>query len=194
MWYNLRFWKNVLLGILVFMLIHLCTSCGTTKYVPKYVYVTDTTKNESRDTLLNERFVKAYEALVKLQQESKETKIKETTHVKDSISPIYDKDGKKTGENKTHIVIKTIDSSEVSNLKETISHLQSYKDSTTIYKHQIDSLAKIKNKNTPYYIEKKLNVFQKALIVMGVVFLTILFIYLCAVIKNIIKKIRAKTS
>lgn len=192
MWHNFRFWKNVLFGILVLMLIHLCTSCGTTKYVPKYVYVTDTTKNESRDTLLNERFVKAYEALVKLQQESKETKIKETIHVKDSISPIYDKDGKKTGENKTHIVIKTIDSSEVSSLNKTIGHLQSYKDSTSIYKHQVDSLTKIKNKEVPYYIEKKLNVYQKTLIAVGGVFLTILFIYLCAVIINVIKKIKAK--
>lgn len=192
MWHDLIKLKNILLGVLVLVLMHLCTSCGTTKYVPKYVYVTDTTKNSSRDTLLNERFVKAYEELLKFQQQSKETKIKETTHVQDSVSPIYDKDGKKTGENKTHIVIKTVESSEVSSLKETIDHLKVYKDSTAIYKHQVDSLANIKNKEVPYYIDKKLNVFQKALIVMGVVFLTILFIYFCAVIKNIIKKIRAK--
>lgn len=176
--------KHIILFVLIVLLSTFLVGCGSTKYVPTYIYVADTTKSNTNDSTLEKRFVSAYEQLLLLQKEKSEKKIKESIHEKDSVSPIYDKEGNKTGENHYHSSVKIIESSEVSTLKEEISHLQTYKDSINIFKQKIDSLQNIKNKNIPYYIEKKLNGVQKSLMALGALFLLIVLIMLCAIIKN----------
>jgi len=165
---KVKSWKSVVCLMLSLFFV----GCSTSKYVPAPTYITDTSKDVSIDTTLNERFIQAFEALSRIQLENRESKVKETTQEKDSVAPRYDVNGKKTGEDHFYSKVMTIETSEVSSLKETISHLQSYKDSTSLYKKKIDSLMEEKSKDTPYYIykEKKFNVIQQALMVIGGVF------------------------
>lgn len=194
MWYNMKLWKYAVSFVFVLVMVHLMASCASTKYAPTPIYVTDTTKSSVADSTLNERFVKAFESLLKLQQEKRETSIKETTHEKDSVAPRYDAKGNKTGEDHYHSKVTKIESKEVSTLKETISHLQHYKDSTAILRHKVDSLMEVKNKPIPYYIEKKLNVVHKIFIGFGLIFLALVSAYVMAVIVNVLKKKKRKKS
>lgn len=191
MWYSTKLRKYSIGFVLTLVLIRLLTSCASNKYVPTPIYVTDTTKSSVVDSTLNGRFINAFESLLKLQQEKKETSIKETTHEKDSVAPRYDAKGNKTGEDHYHSKVTKIESKEVLSLKETISHLQHYKDSTAYLMHKIDSLTKVNDKTTPYYIEKKLNVVHRIFIGLGMVFLFLVSLYVMAVIVNVIKKNRS---
>lgn len=192
MWYNVKMWKYAICVIVAFIVVYALTGCASTKRISKTVYVTDTTKLSTSDTILNRRFIEAFEALVKQQEKSVEKRVMETTHINDSTAPKFDKNGNHIGDDHYRTVVRTIESSEVTNLKEKIEHLQGYKDSTVYLRHQVDSLTKLKDKGTPYYIEKKLNVVQKTLMWLGVVFLLVILFYLYAVIKNIVSKFKCK--
>lgn len=187
MWYKKKRLK--IMTLFVVMLIFVCcfTGCTTTKYVPMPVTVSEQIQSTTYDSVLNKRFVEAFEKLIQVHEKTNETKIKESLHEKDSIAPIYDDTGKKVGEDRFHTKEISRESIEVSNLQEKLSYLQTYKDSCSVYKSTIDSLNKVKEKVTSYYIEKKLNVVQKTLIVLGSIFGCIILIYLFLVVKNFIR-------
>lgn len=188
MWYNVRYWKTAIVIVAMLVLTLSFTGCGTTKYVPTPITVSEQVHNTSNDSILNKRFVEAFEKLIQMQENSKETKIKQTIHEKDSIAPRYDDTGKKIGEDRFHVKEINTESSEVTILKEKLAYLQSYKDSCSVYRHKIDSIRSEKDKVQPYYIEKKLNVIQKTLMVMGGIFIGFVLIYILLVIRNYWKK------
>lgn len=188
MWYNVRFWKTAIAIVAMLVLTISFTGCGTTKYVPTPITVSEKNESVGNDSVLNKRFVEAFEKLIQLQESTKETKIKQTIQVKDSIAPRYDETGKKVGEDRFHFKEINTESSEVSTLKEKLSYLQTYKDSCSVYKSRLDSIKREKDKVQPYYVEKKLNVIQKSLIVMGGLFAGFVLIYILLVIRNVWKK------
>ena len=188
MWYNVKYWKTAITIVAMLILALSFTGCVTTKYVPTPITVSENNESASNDSVLNKRFVESLEKLIYMQENTKETKVKQTIIVKDSVAPRYDDAGKKVGEDKFHIKEINTESSEVSTLKEKLSYLQTYKDSCSVYKSRIDSIKREKDKEQPYYIEKKLNVIQNSLMVMGGIFAGFVLIYILLVIRNVWKK------
>lgn len=117
---------------------------------------------------------------------------KEKTHIKDSTASKYDANGNKVGEDKFHYEYHEISQEDVQILRDSISSLKEYKDSTAIYRSKCDSLVSVISKISKdrIYVEKQLSKTDRAFLNIGKIASVCLFICLLALLGWIYWKVK----
>lgn len=152
---------RVVIAIAVAMLIlsMICRCKTKERVVEKQTYITDKRNEAKWDSLFNARLVKELELYRASHKESVKSTTKEKTHVKDSTASKYDANGNKVGEDKFHYEYHEISQEDVQILRDSISSLKEYKDSSAIYHSKCDSLISVISKisKDKVYVEKQLS-------------------------------------
>ena len=171
---------RVVIAIAVAMLIlsMFCRCKSKERLVEKQTYITDKSNYAKWDSLFNARLVKELESYRSSHKESVKSTTKENTHIKDSTASKYDANGNKVGEDRFHYEYHEISQEDVQILRDSISILKEYKDSTSIYHSKYDSLMSVINKisKDKVYVEKQLSKTDKFFIRLGRVSFAILII------------------
>lgn len=171
---------RVVIAIAVSMLIlsMFCRCKVKERVIEKQTYITDKRNEAKWDSLFNARLIKELESYKVSQKESVKSTTKEKTHVKDSTASKYDANGNKVGEDRFHYEYHEISQEDVQILRDSISSLKEYKDSTSIYHSKCDSLTSVINEisKDKVYVEKKLSKTDKFFIRIGRVSFAILII------------------
>lgn len=171
---------RVVIAISVAMLIlsMFCRCKTKERVVEKQTYITDKRNDAKWDSLFNARLIKELESYKASHKESVKSTTKEKTHVKDSTASKYDANGNKVGEDRFHYEYHEISQEDVQILRDSISILKEYKDSTSIYHSKYDSLMSVINKisKDKVYVEKQLSKTDKFFIRIGRVSFAILIL------------------
>ena len=171
---------KVVIAIAVAMLIlSIFCRCKTKeRVIEKQTYITDKRNEAKWDSLFNARLVKELESYRSSHKESMKSTTKEKTHIKDSTASKYDANGNKVGEDRFHYEYHEISQEDVQILRDSISSLKEYKDSTSIYHSKYDSLMSVINKisKDKVYVEKQLSKTDKFFIRLGRVSFAILIL------------------
>ena len=171
---------RVVIAISVAMLIlSIFCRCKTKeRVIEKQTYITDKRNEAKWDSLFNARLVKELESYRSSHKESMKSTTKEKTHIKDSTASKYDANGNKVGEDRFHYEYHEISQEDVQILRDSISILKEYKDSTSIYHSKYDSLMSVINKMSKdkVYVEKQLSKTDKFFIRLGRVSFAILIL------------------
>ena len=171
---------RVVIAIAVAMLIlsMFCRCKAKERVIEKQTYITDKRNEAKWDSLFNARLVKELESYRASHKESMKSTTKENTHVKDSTASKYDVNGNKVGEDRFHYEYHEISQEDVQILRDSISSLKEYKDSTSIYHSKYDSLMSVINKisKDKVYVEKQLSKTDKFFIRIGRVSFSILIL------------------
>ena len=171
---------KVVIAIAVSMMIlsMFCRCKAKERLVEKQTYITDNRNDAKWDSLFNARLIKELELYKASHKESVKSTTNEKTHVKDSTSSKYDANGNKVGEDRFHYEYHEISHEDVQILRDSISILKEYKDSTSIYHSKCDSLMSVINKisKDKIYVEKQLSKTDKFLIRIGRVSFAILIL------------------
>ena len=171
---------RVVIAISVAMLIlSIFCRCKTKeRVIEKQTYITDKRNEAKWDSLFNARLVKELESYRASHKESVKSTTKENTHIKDSTASKYDANGNKVGEDRFHYEYHEISQEDVQILRDSISSLKEYKDSTSIYHSKYDSLMSVINKisKDKVYVEKQLSKTDKFFIRLGRVSFAILIL------------------
>ena len=171
---------KVVITIAVSMLIlsMFCRCKAKERVIEKQTYITDKRNEAKWDSLFNARLVKELESYRASHKESVKSTTKENTHIKDSTASKYDANGNKVGEERFHYEYHEISQEDVQILRDSISSLKEYKDSTSIYHSKYDSLMSVINKisKDKVYVEKQLSKTDKFFIRLGRVSFAILIL------------------
>mgnify|MGYP001774365149 FL=1 len=171
---------RVVIAIAVAMLIlsMFCRCKTKERVVEKQTYITDKRNEAKWDSLFNARLVKELELYRASHKESVKSTTKEKTHVKDSTASKYDANGNKVGEDKFHYEYHEISQEDVQILRDSISSLKEYKDSSAIYHSKCDSLISVISKisKDKVYVEKQLSKTDKFFLRLGRVSFAILIL------------------
>ena len=171
---------RVVIAIAVAMLIlsMFCRCKAKERVIEKQTYITDKRNEAKWDSLFNARLIKELESYKVSHKESVKSTTKEKTHVKDSTASKYDANGNKVGEDRFHYEYHEISQEDVQILRDSISILKEYKDSTSIYHSKYDSLMSVINKMSKdkVYVEKQLSKTDKFFIRLGRVSFSILIL------------------
>ena len=171
---------KVVITIAVAMLIisMFCRCKAKERVIEKQTYITDKRNEAKWDSLFNARLVKELESYRASHKESVKSTTKENTHIKDSTASKYDANGNKVGEDRFHYEYHEISQEDVQILRDSISSLKEYKDSTSIYHSKYDSLMSVINKisKDKVYVEKQLSKTDKFFIRLGRVSFAILIL------------------
>lgn len=171
---------RVVIAIAVAMLIlsMICRCKTKERVVEKQTYITDKRNEAKLDSLFNARLVKELELYRASHKESVKSTTKEKTHVKDSTASKYDANGNKVGEDKFHYEYHEISQEDVQILRDSISSLKEYKDSSAIYHSKCDSLISVISKisKDKVYVEKQLSKTDKFFLRLGRVSFAILIL------------------
>ena len=171
---------KVVITIAVSMLIlsMFCRCKAKERVIEKQTYITDKRNEAKWDSLFNARLVKELESYRASHKESVKSTTKENTHIKDSTASKYDANGNKVGEDRFHYEYHEISQEDVQILRDSISILKEYKDSTSIYHSKYDSLMSVINKisKDKVYVEKQLSKTDKFFIRLGRVSFAILIL------------------
>ena len=171
---------KVVITIAVAMLIlsMFCRCKAKERVIEKQTYITDKRNEAKWDSLFNARLIKELESYKVSHKESVKSTTKEKTHVKDSTASKYDANGNKVGEDRFHYEYHEISQEDVQILRDSISILKEYKDSTSIYHSKYDSLMSVINKMSKdkVYVEKQLSKTDKFFIRLGRVSFSILIL------------------
>ena len=171
---------RVVIAIAVSMLIlsMFCRCKAKERVIEKQTYITDKRNEAKWDSLFNARLVKELESYRASHKESVKSTTKENTHIKDSTASKYDANGNKVGEDRFHYEYHEISQEDVQILRDSISSLKEYKDSTSIYHSKYDSLMSVINKisKDKVYVEKQLSKTDKFFIRLGRVSFAILIL------------------
>lgn len=171
---------RVVIAIAVAMLIlsMICRCKTKERVVEKQTYITDKRNEAKWDSLFNARLVKELELYRASHKESVKSTTKEKTHVKDSTASKYDANGNKVGEDKFHYEYHEISQEDVQILRDSISSLKEYKDSSAIYHSKCDSLISVISKisKDKVYVEKQLSKTDKFFLRLGRVSFMILIL------------------
>ena len=169
---------RVVIAIAVAMLIlsMFCRCKAKERVIEKQTYITDKRNEAKWDSLFNARLVKELESYRASHKEYVKSTTKEKTHIKDSTSSKYDANGNKVGEDRFHYEYHEISQEDIQILRDSISSLKEYKDSTSIYHSKCDSLISVINKisKDKVYVEKQLSKTDKLFIRIGRVSFVIL--------------------
>lgn len=114
-----RHWIIYLFVWMAFFLTLFLTSCKT-KTVTQDHYITDTSVSKGLDQTWQERYVAAFEQMVQVRKQEKESSYRETTHTKDSTSTMVDANGKPIKTESWHEVITNKESKEVTRLQDSL--------------------------------------------------------------------------
>ena len=171
---------SVVIAIAVAMLIlsMFCRCKAKERVIEKQTYITDKRNEAKWDSLFNARLVKELESYRASHKEYVKSTTKEKTHIKDSTSSKYDANGNKVGEDRFHYEYHEISQEDIQILRDSISSLKEYKDSTSIYHSKCDSLISVINKisKDKVYVEKQLSKTDKFFIRIGRVSFAILIL------------------
>lgn len=171
---------RVVIAIAVAMLIlsMICRCKTKERVVEKQTYITDKRNEAKWDSLFNARLVKELELYRASHKESVKSTTKEKTHVKDSTASKYDANGNKVGEDKFHYEYHEISQEDVQILRDSVSSLKEYKDSSAIYHSKCDSLISVISKisKDKVYVEKQLSKTDKFFLRLGRVSFAILIL------------------
>ena len=171
---------RVVIAIAVAMLIlsMFCRCKAKERVIEKQTYITDKRNEAKWDSLFNARLIKELESYKVSHKKSVKSTTKEKTHVKDSTASKYDANGNKVGEDRFHYEYHEISQEDVQILRDSISILKEYKDSTSIYHSKYDSLMSVINKMSKdkVYVEKQLSKTDKFFIRLGRVSFAILIL------------------
>ena len=171
---------RVVIAIAVAMLIlsMFCRCKAKERVIEKQTYITDKRNEAKWDSLFNARLVKELESYRASHKEYAKSTTKENTHIKDSTASKYDANGNKVGEDRFHYEYHEISQEDIQILRDSISSLKEYKDSTSIYHSKCDSLMSVINKisKDKIYVEKQLSKTDKFFIRIGRVSFAILIL------------------
>ena len=178
---NLKFnwWKLlVICSISMLILSMFCRCKAKERVIEKQTYITDKRNEAKWDSIFNARLIKELELYKASHKESVKSTTKEKTHVKDSTASKYDANGNKVGEDRFHYEYHEISQEDIQILRDSISSLKEYKDSTSIYHSKCDSLISVINKisKDKVYVEKQLSKTDKFFIRIGIVSFAILIL------------------
>ena len=182
---NLKFnwWKwLVICSISMLILSMFCRCKAKERVIEKQTYITDKRNEAKWDSLFNARLVKELESYRASHKEYVKSTTKEKTHIKDSTSSKYDENGNKVGEDRFHYEYHEISQEDIQILRDSISSLKEYKDSTSIYHSKCDSLISVINKisKDKVYVEKQLSKTDRAFLNIGKIASVCLFIGILA--------------
>lgn len=185
---------KVVITIAVAMLIlsMFCRCKAKERLVEKQTYITDKRNDAKWDSLFNARLIKELELYKASHKESVKSTTKEKTHVKDSTASKYDANGNKVGEDRFHYEYHEISHEDVQILRDSISSLKEYKDSTSIYQSKCDSLMSVINEisKDKVYVEKQLSKTDMTFLNIGKISSVCLFIGILAFIGWIYWKLK----
>lgn len=171
---------RVLIAIAVAMLIlSMFCRCNTKeRVIEKQTYITDKRNEAKWDSLFNAKLIKELESYKASHKESVKSTTKEKTHIRDSTASKYDANGNKIGEDRFHYEYHEISQEYVQTLRDSISSLKEYKDSTAIYHNKCDSLVSVISKisKDKVYVEKQLSKTDKVFLNIGKIASVCLFI------------------
>lgn len=188
---------RVVIAIAVAMLIlsMFCRCKAKERLVDKQTYITDMRNDEKWDSLFNVRLIKELELYKASHNESMKSTTKEKTHIKDSTASKYDSNGNKVGEDRFHYEYHEISLEDIQILRDSISSLKEYKDSTSIYHSKCDSLMSVINEisKDKVYVEKQLSKTDKFFLRLGRVSFTILILVVVVFIGYLIIKNRKRS-
>ena len=168
----------VAIAVAMMLLSMFCRCKAKERLVEKQTYITDKRNDAKWDSLFNARLIKELELYKASHKESIKSTTKEKTHIKDSTASKYDANGNKVGEDRFHYEYHEISQEDVQILRDSISSLKEYKDSTSIYHSKCDSLMSVINEMSKdkVYVEKQLSKTDKFFIRLGRVSFAILII------------------
>lgn len=185
---------RVVISISVAMLIlSIFCRCKTKeRVIEKQTYITDKRNDAKWDSLFNARLVKELESYRSSHKESMKSTTKEKTHIKDSTASKYDANGNKVGEDRFHYEYHEISQEDVQILRDSISSLKEYKDSTSTYHSKCDSLMSVINEisKDKVYVEKQLSNTDRAFLKIGKIASVCLFIGILAFIGWIYRRVK----
>lgn len=185
---------RVVIAIAVAMLIlsMFCRCKAKERLVEKQTYITDKRNDAKWDSLFNARLIQELELYKASHKESVKSTTKEKTHVKDSTASKYDANGNKVGEDRFHYEYHEISHEDVQILRDSISSLKEYKDSTSIYHSKFDSLMSVINaiSKDKVYVEKQLSKTDRAFLKIGKIASVCLFIGILALLGWICRKVK----
>lgn len=149
----------IAIAVAILILSMFCRCKAKERLVEKQTYITDKRNDAKWDSLFNARLIKELELYKASHKESVKSTTKEKMHVKDSTASKYDANGNKVGEDRFHYEYHEISHEDVQILRDSISSLKEYKDSTSIYHSKCDSLMSVINEisKDKVYVEKQLS-------------------------------------
>ena len=181
-----------IVAVAMLILSMFCRCKAKERVVEKHTYITDKRNDAKWDSLFNARLIKELESYKATHRESVKSTTKEKTHIKDSTASKYDANGNKVGEDKFHYEYHEISQEDVQILRDSISSLKEYKDSTAIYHSKCDSLISEISKISKdrIYVEKQLSKTDRAFLNIGKIASVCLFIGLLALLGWIYWKVK----
>lgn len=168
----------IVIAIAMLILSTFCRCEAKERVVEKHTYITDDRNEAKWDSLFNARLIKELESYRASHKESVKSTTKEKTHIRDSTASKYDVNGNKVGEDRFHYEYHEISQEDVQILRDSISSLKEYKDSTTMYRSKCDSLISVISKisKDKVYVEKQLSKTDKAFLNIGKIASACLFV------------------
>lgn len=159
----------IVIAIAMLILSTFCRCKAKERVVEKQTYITDKRNEAKWDSLFNAKLIKELESYRASHKESVKSTTKEKTHVKDSTASKYDANGNKVGEDRFHYEYHELSQEDVQILRDSISSLKEYKDSTTMYRSKCDSLISVISKisKDKVYVEKQLSKTDKVFLNIG---------------------------
>jgi hypothetical protein len=181
-----------IVAVTMLILSMFCRCKAKEQLVEKQTYITDKRNDAKWDSLFNARLIKELELYKASHKESVKSTTKEKTHVKDSTASKYDANGNKVGEDRFHYEYHEISHEDVQILRDSISILKEYKDSTSIYHSKCDSLMSVINEisKDKVYVEKQLSKTDRAFLKIGKIASVCLFMGILAFIGWIYRKVK----
>lgn len=168
----------IVIAVAMLILSTFCRCKAKERVIEKQTYITDDRNEAKWDSLFNARIIKELESYKASHKESVKSTTKEKTHIKDSTASKYDSNGNKVGEDRFHYEYHELSQEDVQILRDSISSLKEYKDSTTMYRSKCDSLISVISKisKDKVYVEKQLSKTDKVFLNIGKIASAFLFI------------------
>lgn len=181
-----------IIAVTMLVLSMFCRCKAKERVVEKQTYITDKRNEAKWDSLFNERLIKELESYKATHKESVKSTTKEKTHIKDSTASKYDANGNKVGEDRFHYEYHEISQEDVQILRDSISSLKEYRDSTAIYRSKCDSLISVISKisKDKVYVEKQLSKTDRVFLNIGKIASVCLFIGILAFVGWIYRKVK----
>lgn len=179
-----------IIAVAMLILSMFCRCKAKERVVEKQTYITDNRNEGKWDSLFNARLIKELESYKVSHKESVKSTTKEKTHIRDSTASKYDANGNKVGEDRFYYEFHEISQEDVQILRDSISSLKEYKDSTAIYHSKCDSLVSVISKISKdrIYVEKQLSKTDRAFLKIGKIASVCLFIGILAFLGWIYRK------
>ena len=173
-----------IIAVTMLVLSMFCRCNAKERIVEKQTYIADKRNDAKWDSLFNARLIKELSFYQASHKESVRSTSKEKTHVKDSTASKYDANGNKVGEDRFHYEYREISQEDVQILRDSISGLKQYRDSTTLYRNKCDSLISAISEisKDKVYVEKQLSKTDRVFLNIGKVSSVCLFIGILAIL------------